>query len=76
MHLNSPDRFGPWKIPHVVLQPEEALAPCLQACDAAQAHCICEVAVGQVEQAVVTLLSQAGGPVARVSSSEYPQYAC
>ena len=58
LHSNSPRRFGPWKVPNVILQPEKATEPCSGACISKQAHCILGVPVHQVKDAVVTLLSQ------------------
>lgn len=63
LHPRSPRRFGPWGVPYVVLQPEKALAPCSEACTAAQAHCILGVTVEQVKEAVMTLLPQQCDPV-------------
>ena len=57
-HPNSPVRFGPWGVPHIVLQPEKAIAPCSKACNATQAHCILSITVGQVKEAIMPLLSQ------------------
>lgn len=56
-HANSPARFRPWGVPHVVLQPERAAAPCDDACEASEAHCILGVEVDRAEQAVRSLLS-------------------
>lgn len=61
LHPNSPKRFGPWGVPYVVLQPEKPLAPCSEACDAAQAHCILGITVEQVKEALMELLSQKSG---------------
>jgi len=58
MHLNSPQRFGPWGVPYLVLQPERSLSPCTDGCAAAQAHCIRSIEVEQVKQAVIAQLFQ------------------
>ncbi|MBI3090856.1 MAG: glycosyltransferase family 9 protein [Candidatus Tectomicrobia bacterium] len=55
-HPNSPLRFGPWGVPHIVLQPEAARMPCIDACTAAKAHCILAITVEQVRAAVSQLL--------------------
>jgi heptosyltransferase-2 len=62
-HSNSPKRFRPWGVPHVVLQPETALDPCSGGCNHTRAHCIIGVAVEQVKEAVVTQLSRQEGSV-------------
>ena len=54
-HPNSPIRFGPWGVPFVVVQPEKAISPCKDSCTAAEAHCICNVTVEQVKEAVLLL---------------------
>ena len=56
-HQQSPRRFGPWGAPSRILQPERALAPCTEGCEAAEAHCILGVSVDQVQDAVKDLLS-------------------
>jgi ADP-heptose:LPS heptosyltransferase len=56
-HANSPTRFRPWGVPHVVLQPERAAAPCQEACEAPETHCILGIEVECVEHAVRSLLS-------------------
>ena len=57
-HTNSPARFGPWRTPHIILRPAEALDPCRDACISEQAHCICGISVGQVKEAAASLLLQ------------------
>lgn len=57
LHYNSPRRFGPWGVPHRILQPETALEPCFKACLAGQAHCIASVGVGQVKEVMLAALS-------------------
>lgn len=63
IHPNSPRRFGPWGVPHSVLQPEMAFDPCSEACTAAQAHCILRVTVEQVKEAIVCLLGGNTRPI-------------
>jgi len=55
-HSYSPKRFGPWLVPHVVLQPEHPMHPCSQACLADLPHCILGVSVDQVPRAACSLL--------------------
>ena len=55
-HPNSPKRFRPWGIPYRVLQPEKALYPCSDGCNATQAHCIASILVEQVQEAIAALL--------------------
>jgi heptosyltransferase-2 len=56
-HSNSPHRFGPWGVPHRVLQPPIATSPCSDSCAAKIPHCILSVTVEQVQSAVEELLS-------------------
>jgi ADP-heptose:LPS heptosyltransferase len=60
VHANSPARFGPWRVPHVVLRPAEAREPCSDACDSRLAHCIQGVSVAQAREAATSLLSRPG----------------
>lgn len=57
-HPNSPKRFGPWGVSSTILQPERALPPCSEACEAKRAHCILGITVEQVKQAVAEQLRQ------------------
>jgi heptosyltransferase-2 len=57
-HPNSPKRFGPWRVPHVVLRPETARDACSEACTAHQAHCILEVSLEEVKEAVAKEVSR------------------
>lgn len=56
LHPNSPKRFRPWGVPHHVIQPEKALAPCSEACMSVEAHCILGIRVERVKEAVAKLL--------------------
>ena len=58
VHANSPKRFGPWGVPHLVLQPEKPLAPCSDGCNATEAHCILNVSVAQVKEAIEKIMKQ------------------
>ena len=55
-HPNSPKRFGPWGVPHRVVQTVKALVPCSEGCIADRAHCILGISVEQVKQAISSLL--------------------
>ncbi len=57
LHQNSPIRFGPWQVPTIVLQPETALPPCTNGCEADEAHCIKQVTLQQVKQALITQIA-------------------
>jgi heptosyltransferase-2 len=57
-HPDSPRRFGSWGVPNRVIQPLKALAPCSNACNAGQAHCILTITVEQVKDAVSMWFSQ------------------
>lgn len=57
---NAPQRFGPWKVPSVVLQPRVAQPPCVEGCRADRPHCIRQVTVAQVKDAAETLLTRSG----------------
>jgi heptosyltransferase-2 len=59
VHANSPVRFRPWGVRHVILQPEKAFKPCTQACTALSPHCIVAVTVEQVKKGSAALLSAA-----------------
>lgn len=58
-HPNLPFRFRPWGVPNVVLQPVQAIKPCIDACNSTHAHCILDITVERVKEAVaVQLLRQ------------------
>ena len=54
-HYNSPNRFGPWKVSHAVLQPERAISPCSNGCSSQEPHCILGVSVEEVKEAIERL---------------------
>ena len=56
-HLNSPHRFGPWGVPYVILQPVSATPPCTDACAMTQAHCILDIQVERVKEAIEALVA-------------------
>ena len=57
IHFSSPHRFGPWGVPNRVLQPTEVEASCAGGCSAKEPHCILQISVREVQQAVGELLS-------------------
>lgn len=65
-HVNSPSRFGPWRVPQIILRPDKALDPCSDACISHLAHCIQGVSVERVKEAMTTLLSP---PALAISSN-------
>jgi ADP-heptose:LPS heptosyltransferase len=58
LHANSPRRFGPWGVPHRILQPEMPAAGCDIECRASVPHCILEVPVASVIRAMASLLEE------------------
>jgi heptosyltransferase-2 len=58
LHVNSPGRFGPWRVPHVVLRPETARDACSEGCTSHEAHCILAITVEQVIEAVAKEVSR------------------
>lgn len=52
MDSHSPVRFGPWSNRKVIVQPDEPAAPCMQGCEAKEAHCIKRVSVEDVQKAI------------------------
>ncbi len=57
-HGNSPVRFRPWGVPSVVVQPARAVEDCVDACRAEEAHCILQIEVEQVWEAVRALAAE------------------
>lgn len=56
--VNSPARFGPWRVPHCILQPERAAEPCTSSCRAAEPHCILGITTSRVMEAAHVLLGR------------------
>ena len=54
-HVNSSARFGPWRVPQIILRPAKALDSCSGACISDSAHCIQGVSVEQATEAVTAL---------------------
>ena len=57
-HPNSPLRFGPWGVPHLVLQPEVPMGACVEGCKANQPHCILGVDLDMVKEGIVHVLNR------------------
>lgn len=49
---NSPVRFGPWNEDRTILQPENPVYPCEEYCESEYAHCITEISVNRIYQAM------------------------
>jgi ADP-heptose:LPS heptosyltransferase len=56
-HLNSPNRYHPWKTRFVCLQPEKLLDDCFNSCRSKQAHCIKSITPDQVLSACSQLIT-------------------
>jgi heptosyltransferase-2 len=70
---DSPARFHPWGVPHVVVQPEHAADGCRDSCQSSNPHCILEIQPDQVLEAVRRLIpaavsAGAGRPVKPIVS--------
>lgn len=52
VHANSTRRFRPWGVDFTVLQPEKGVESCSHGCTAVQSHCIQNVTVADVKDAV------------------------
>jgi ADP-heptose:LPS heptosyltransferase len=59
-HESSPVHFGPWGIPHIVLQPEQPIPTCNGSCSSLEPHCILKIKVENVHEAVRKLSSTIG----------------
>ena len=55
-HFQAPQRFGAMAQPAVVLAPAKALAPCRITCLATEPHCITQISVDEVFDAVVAVV--------------------
>lgn len=51
-HPNSPLRFAPWSKKIIVLQPQHTIDDCVDGCDKEYAHCINQITVKQVVDAM------------------------
>jgi len=54
----SPKRFSPWRVPHAILRPETALDACSGVCTSNQPHCVRDITVEQVKEAVAKEVSR------------------
>jgi ADP-heptose:LPS heptosyltransferase len=57
LHPRSPARFGPWGVPHRILQPAGPVPPCTKVCLATEPHCILGVTVALAQEAAAELLA-------------------
>jgi heptosyltransferase-2 len=53
---DSPARFHPWGVPHIVVQPKHATGPCRDSCESSEPHCILGIQPDQVFEAVRRLV--------------------
>lgn len=73
MDVQSPTRFGPWSAMARVLQPERGAEMCVESCAARTTHCILQVSVHEVKNAILDVAGarlSATGPGNRENSSE------
>jgi len=56
----SPLRFGPWGVPHRVVQPDKAAPPCEKHCESGESHCILGVSCERAADGLSSLLEQTG----------------
>ena len=61
---NSPLRFGPWGVRHIVLQPGSAQPNCVIECVADRPHCILHITVEQAKRAILQHLAWMHTPAA------------
>jgi len=57
-HANSPERFGPWGVPKIIIQPKETEPPCVDFCGENVPHCILQIKPEEVVAAAKRLLSK------------------
>jgi ADP-heptose:LPS heptosyltransferase len=55
--LNAPERFGPWGVESVTLQPAQRAGECRATCVAGHPHCILGVTTATVQQAAESMLA-------------------
>jgi ADP-heptose:LPS heptosyltransferase len=58
LHANAPSRFAPWGVPYRVVQPAQPRDRCTEGCRASTPHCILNVPVASVIQAMDSLLRE------------------
>ncbi len=61
---NAPERFRPWGEGHIVLQPATALSPCDLQCESRDSHCITQIEVERVQEAIGAVGAIAVGAIA------------
>lgn len=54
--MGHPVRTGPWKVPGKVIYPQKQLDGCTHVCEKEYAHCITQIDVGEVEEAVLDMV--------------------
>ena len=69
----NPRRFGPWGVPHRVLQPQKAIPPCVDHCSAFQPHCISQISAGEVLESILHLLLYGMADQERCKAPEEPK---
>lgn len=71
--ISSPERFGPYGVPHRVLQPPPMDSRCARGCVSTYVpHCIIGVTPDEVVQAALQLLREAGSGIAMAEPSTQP----
>jgi len=56
---NSPNRFGPWSVKNIVLQPDKPTPPCQEMCVIdSQPHCILGITVEQVKRSIEAMIEE------------------
>jgi ADP-heptose:LPS heptosyltransferase len=58
LHPNSPKRFGPWGVSHRIVRPQAPADGCAAGCRAAAPHCILNVGVDSVIDAIGSLRTE------------------
>jgi heptosyltransferase-2 len=58
LHPQSPERFRPWGVKTIVLQPSKARFPCNGSCMAYEAHCILDVSADEVKESALNFLDK------------------
>jgi ADP-heptose:LPS heptosyltransferase len=72
---DSPARFHPWGVPHVVVQPEHATDGCRDRCESGEPHCILEIQPDRVLEAVRKLVPAGGKVQSEILRAVYPERA-
>jgi heptosyltransferase-2 len=72
---DSPARFHPWGVPHVVVQPERATDGCRDSCESSEPHCILGIQPDQVLEAARRLVRAGGKVQGEMVRAVYPERA-